>query len=164
GTVDVSGCDTIDAVQRRVTEACRSVSDSSQGRHLVVRMSVTGRTPIHAELTRGDAFSELAEVIRADLAVREPWVWLERLSSDMRGSYDVEELRQQQDFAGDIVRAYSTLREAGADRMALLKGELEADVLSGGIGKLLPPLTEDEFRQLTEQAMHQTLDRVVEES
>ncbi|MCK4513589.1 hypothetical protein KAW64_17700, partial [bacterium] len=131
---------------------------------LVVRLSVTGRTPLQQELARADAFTDLAEATRADLTVREPWIWLERLSRDTRGSYDLNELRQQQNFAGDIVRAYSGLMDAGADEMARLKSELEADVLPGSVGKLLAPLTEEEFRHLAEQAMHQTLDRIVEES
>ena len=164
GTVDISNCDSIDAIQRAVVETCRSVSESSEGRHLVVRLSATGRTPLHGELMRGEAFVDLSEAVRADLAAREPWIWLEKLSPDTRGSYDVDELRQQQDFAGDIICAYSGLPTAEADEMALLRNELEADVLSGSMGKLLTPLTEEEFKHLAEQAMHQTLDRVVEES
>ena len=164
GAVDISSCDSIDATQRAVVETCRSVSESSEGRHLVVRLSATGRTPLHGELTRGESFADLSEAIRADLAAREPWIWLERLSQDTRGSYDVDELRQQQDFAGDIVRAYSGLSGVDADEIALLRNEVEADVLSGSVGKLLTPLTGEEFRHLAQQAMHQTLDRVVEES
>ena len=164
GTVDVSACDSMDSVQRAVVETCRSVSESSEGRHLVVRLSLTGRTALHGELTRGDAFTDLSDVIRTDLAALEPWIWLEKLSPDTRGSYDVEELRQQQDFAGDLVRAYGGILDAEADQIALLKGELEADVVSGSLGKLLTSLTEEEFKQLAEQAMHQTLDKVVEES
>jgi hypothetical protein len=45
----------------------------------------------------------------------------------------------------------------------LLRNEVEADVLAGGMGKLLRPLTDEEFRLLAEQAMHRTLDRVMEE-
>ena len=162
-TVDASGCDSIDAVQRAVVDTCRSVSESSQGRHMVVRVSVTGRTALHSELTHGDAFADLSEAIRADLAALEPWIWLERLSQDTRGCYNVDELRQQQDFAGDIVRTYSGLAAAGTNGIALLREELEADVLSGSVGKLLTPVTDEEFNQLVEQAMRQTLDRVVEE-
>ncbi len=164
GAVNVSGCASIDEIQRAVVATCQSVAESSEGRHLVVRLSATGRTPLQQELAHADAFTDLAEATRADLAVREPWIWLERLSRDTRGSYDLDELRQQQDFAGDIVRAYSGLTDAGADEMALLKSELEADVLPGSVGKLLAPLTDEEFRHLAEQAMHRTLDRVVEES
>jgi exonuclease SbcD len=163
GAVDVAGCSSIDAIKRAIVDTCNSVAESSEGRHLVVRLSVTGRTPLHGELTRGDAFADLSEAIRTDLVGREPWIWLERLSPDTRGSYDVDELRQQLDFAGDIVRAYSSLPGAGTDEMALLRNEVEADVLAGGMGKLLRPLTDEEFRLLAEQAMHRTLDRVMEE-
>ncbi|MBN1856076.1 MAG: DNA repair exonuclease [Dehalococcoidia bacterium] len=163
GSVDANGCETIDALQRAIVEACQAASESSDGRHLVVRLSVTGRTPLHGELTRGSAFAELSEALRMDMAAREPWIWLEKLSQDTRGSYNLDELKQQQDFAGDIVRTYSVLTETAAEELALLKGELEADVLTGSVGRLLSPLTDEEFTQLAEQAMHQTLDRVVEE-
>ncbi len=164
GAVDVSECESIDSIQRAVVATCQSVAESSEGRHLVVRLSATGRTPFQQELARADAFTDLAEATRADLAACEPWVWLERLSPETRGSYNLDELRQQQDFSGDIVRACSSLMDAGADEIARLRNELEADILPGSVGKLLAPLTDEEFRHLAEQAMHQTLDRVVEES
>lgn len=164
GAVDVSGCASIDEIQRAITETCHSVAEAAEQRNLVVRLSATGRTSLQGELTRTGAFTDLAEAIRADLAAREPWIWLERLSPETRGSYDLDELRQQQDFAGDIVRVYSGLPGADADEMALLRNEVETDVLAGSVGKLLTPLTDEEFRHLAEQAMHRTLDMVVEES
>jgi DNA repair exonuclease SbcCD nuclease subunit len=163
GTVDVSACESIDAIQRTVVDACRLVSEESEGRQLVVRLSVLGRTALHDELSHNDTFDDLSEAIGAELAAREPWVWLEKLSLKTRGSYDVTQLMQQQDFAGDIVRAYSALLSDEAGATTRLKQELEDDIRSGSIGKLLEPLSDGEFRLLAEQAMQQTLDRIVEE-
>jgi len=163
GTVDVSACESIDAVQRAIVDRCRLVSEASEGRQLVVRLSVLGRTALHDELSHNDTFDDLSEAIKAELAAREPWAWLEKLSLETRGSYDVNQLVQQQDFAGDIVRAYSYLQSDEAGARTRLKLELEDDIRSGSIGKLLEPLNDDEFSHLAEQAMHQTLDRVVEE-
>jgi len=163
GTVDVSACESIDAIQRAIVDRCRLVSEASEGRHLVVRLSVLGRTALHDELNHNDTFDDLSVAIGAELATREPWVWLEKLSLETRGSYDVNQLILQQDFAGDIVRAYSTLLSEEAGATTRLRQELEEDIRSGSIGKLLEPLGDEEFRLLAEQAMHRTLDRVVEE-
>ena len=163
GIVDVGDCDSIDAIQRTVAEACRLVSEASEGRQLVVRLSLVGRTALHSELTHGNALQDLSEATRADMASQEPWIWLERLSLETRGLYNIDELREQQDFAGDIVRAYSALLSGDAGARIHLKQELEDDVRAGSIGKLLEPLSDEEFSLLAEQAMHQTLDRIVEE-
>ncbi len=103
------------------------------------------------------------ESIRTDLFARERWVWLERLTLLTRAPYDIAELRQQQDFAGDIVRTYTSLLDSDSEELAGLKAEIEKDVTRSALGRLIERVTEEEFRQLAEQAMHQTLDLVLEE-
>ena len=122
-----------------------------------------GRSALHGQLTHGSALQDLFEATRDDLSAREPWIWLERLALETRGLYSIEELREQQDFAGDIVRAYSSLLSRADGEASQLQQQLESEVLSSSAGKLISPLTAAEFRQLVERAMHQTLDKVVEE-
>jgi len=163
GTVDIDNCKSIDAIQRTIVEACRLASEAAEGRHLIARLSLRGRSALHGQLTHGSALQDLFEAARDDLSAREPWIWLERLTLETRGLYSIEELREQQDFAGDIVRAYSALLSREDGEASQLQQQLESEVLSSSAGKLISPLTAAEFRQLVEQAMHQTLDRVVEE-
>ncbi len=163
GEVDVTQCSSIDAIRQEITTACTSAAEQAEGRYLVARLSLTGHTPLQRELTRGNTITELAESIRTDLFAREQWVWLERLSLMTRAPYDIEQLRTQQDFAGDIVRAYTSLLEADPQEMKRLKEELERDVTQSMLSRLVERVTEEEFRQLIEKAMHQTLDLVLEE-
>jgi len=163
GVANIDNCESIDAIQRTVVEACRIASEESEGRRLVARLSLLGRTALHGELTHGSALRDLFESTRDDLSSRDPWTWLEKLSLATRGLYNVEELQEQQDFAGDIVRAYSVLLSGENGEAVQLQQQLESEMLSSSVGKLLVPLEAEEFRQLVEQAMHQTLDRVVEE-
>ncbi len=163
GAVNVSGCASIDAIREDVLAACSSASAAGDGRYIVARLTLTGRSPLQQELRHGNTLSELAESIRVELFAREPWVWLERLTSDTRSTYDVEQLQQQQDFAGDIVRAYAAILESDTEALKRLKNELEKDIRSSAAGKLVETITEEEFRLLAERAMHQTLDLVLEE-
>jgi exonuclease SbcD len=163
GDIDVSGCTSIDAIRDRVMGIADAAAAAADGRHLVVRLTLTGRTPLQEELSRGDTISGLAESVRGDLLARETWVWMEKLVCETHATYDVAQLRQQQDFAGDIVRAYSALLESVPDELAALQQELEKDIASSAQGKLAGSVTEEEFRELAEKAMHETLDLVLRE-
>ncbi|MFW6056146.1 MAG: metallophosphoesterase family protein [Chloroflexota bacterium] len=161
--VDISGCSSIDAVRESVTRACTAAAESAEGRYLVGRVNLMGRTPLQGELSRGDTVEQLMESIRTDLLARERWVWLERLSLLTHAPYDIAELRQQQDFAGDIVRTYTSLLDSDNEELARLKAEIEKDITRSTLSRLIEPVTEEEFRQLAEQAMHRTLDLVLED-
>lgn len=161
--IDTGRCTSVDAIRDEAIGVVDSIAASADGRHVVARLTLTGRTPLQGELTRGETVSDLAESIRADLLAREEWVWIERLACETRAPYDVDQLRLQQDFAGDIVRAYSALLEAAPGEIVGLQRELQKDVASSAPGKLVGQVTEEEFRKLAERAMHETLDLVLEE-
>ena len=161
--VNVNRCTSIDAIREDVLAACATAFEAGDGRYIVARLTLVGRSPLQQELRHGNTLSDLAESIRVELFAREPWIWLERLTSDTRSPYDIEQLRQQQDFAGDIVRAYAAILESDAGALSELKTELEKDIRTSAAGKLIETITEEEFRLLAERAMHQTLDLVLEE-
>ncbi len=109
GTIDVSGCASISSVEQSVIESCVATTAESEGRQLVVRLTLTGRTPLHRELSRSGDFTQLATNLREQLVMHDPWIWLERLTLDTRGAYDLNVQRQRQDFVGDLISIYDTL-------------------------------------------------------
>ncbi|MCK9357263.1 MAG: DNA repair exonuclease [Dehalococcoidia bacterium] len=163
GTVDVSGCASIDSVRQAIIEECRTAAGASEKRPLVVRLSLSGRTTLHRQLTHAADFPQLAEDLREELLALDQWVWLERLSPDTRGAYDISVQRQRQDFVGDLISVYDRLLAGGSDELERLQEEIESDLSSWGGRRYLEPLSPDVVGELAEQVMRQTLDRVVEE-
>ena len=161
--VDVSLCATVDGIQRTFTEACDTLAKEADGRYLILRLALAGRTPLQRELLHSDTHAGLEERLREDLLTRAPWIWLERLSLETRGSYDVQSLHGQQDFTGDIVREYTSLLEGGTDALTSLKTEIESDLRTWPGYRLLTEPSNDELRSLAERAMHETLDLTVDE-
>ncbi len=155
--VDVSSCATIDAIQRIVEEACDRLSEEADGRHLVMRLALAGRTPLQRELLQGDTHVGLEERLREGLLGRSPWVWLERLTLETRGAYDIQALRAQQDFTGDMVRAYTSLLDSDSDALPQLRAEIETDLRTWAGYRHLTQPSDDEIRYLAERAMHETL-------
>jgi hypothetical protein len=163
GAVDVSGCASLDSARQAVFEACSDAAANADGRPLVIRLSVSGRTTTHRELTHADNLQQLRDNLREELLALEPWVWLERLSLETRGTYDVEAQRQRQDFVGDLVSVYDGLLSLGPDDLERLRAETELVFASWGGRRYLDSMPPDAVRELAEQAMRQTLDLVVAE-
>lgn len=163
GSVDVSACDSIDAVRRAVLEHCDTALGEAEGRCLVVRLALTGRTALSRELRHAGSLNDLTESLREELLPRTPWVLLERLSLETRGAYDIRALALQQDFSGDIVREYGSLLADDATRLAEIRDAIEVDLRTSAAWKLLTPPSPEELRQLAEQAMRETLDLTVGE-
>ena len=163
GTVDVSRCASIDSVRQSIVQECRAAADKAEGRPLVVRLSLSGRTSLHRQLARSGDLAQLGEDLREELLALAPWVWLERMSLHTRGSYDITVQRQRQDFVGDLVSVFDSLLAEGSDELQRLQTEIESDLSSWGGKRYLEPPSPAEVRGLAERAMQQTLDRVVEE-
>ena len=161
--VDISSCETIDALQRTTTGECDRLAEEADGRHLILRLALVGRTPLQRELRHGGTHLELQDRLRDDLLTRVPWIWLERLSLETRGSYDIQSLRAQQDFTGDITREYTSLLKGDADSLTSLKAEIEMDLRAWPGYRLLTQPSDDEIRSLAQRAMHETLDLTVDE-
>jgi hypothetical protein len=170
GTVDISECDSQDAVRRAIAGACRTISEDSRGRHAIVRLALTGRSAMHRELARAGAMDALLHAVREEVEGWEPWVWPEKLPLETRGTYDIDMQRGREDFVGDLISVYDMLLDPSTGRLEERRQELE-DALSSWQGfrhlKDKPEqssVTSDELAVIAEQARRQTLDRVVEET
>lgn len=93
--------------------AAAIVGEASECLH-ILRWTLTGGGPLHAELLRPDTGQDLAESLRADYSSPpEPGtVWLERLDLVTRAERDMRALREQQDLLGDLLRLAEELRSS----------------------------------------------------
>lgn len=72
----------------------------------VVRWTLTGAGPLHEQLARPGARADLADALRAAEGIRNDGsvVWLERLETATSPAVDLERLRRQPDWLGDMLR------------------------------------------------------------
>jgi hypothetical protein len=89
------------------------VGEASECLH-ILRWTLTGGGPLHAELRRPDADLDLTETLRTEYATpAEPGtVWLERLDVATRAARDMKALREQQNLLGDFLRLAEDLRSS----------------------------------------------------
>ena len=97
----------LDAVDARFAAS----AETADGRPVVCRLALTGRGPLHRWLRRPGTVDDLLERVNVQHAYGPAWVWCERVQADTALSVERERVAQREDFAGDLVRLGSELRD-----------------------------------------------------
>ena len=99
----------------------------TDGRHLVYTLNIKGRGPLHKTVQRTDFQNDLQERLNDTWSERDPFAWCERLQVTTSPPIDREELKQAEDFVGDLLRFVdgakkddALLKELGEELQALL--------------------------------------------
>lgn len=157
-TVDVSSCASLDAVVEEMVRQCQTLLDQAEGRSLVVRQTMTGRTDIHTLLRKGGTLESLRDEVLRNFSERGSGLWLEfRLQT--RGAYDIEALKQGKDFIADLIALCDD--KTAPETLPECRESLKALFRSWEGGYLLSELTDDELREIVYQARNLTLDMLV---
>ena len=129
--VSVDGCDrTVDVVDRMRDAIEEAVTNDTDGRLLVCRIELKGRTEIHDGLVASTEHL-LAEARAAALGLGEEAAWIERVVVATESTVDPATLAAREDALGELQRM---LGDAGED--AALLEQLEADI--GELVRRLP--------------------------
>jgi DNA repair exonuclease SbcCD nuclease subunit len=154
-TVDVAGIDGLDSVRSALRAACGSVRSSGEGRPGIVRIDLTGRSGLHGVLMRGTVLEELVRDLRDEQLSSNPWIWVDRVLDRTSATLDIDALRSESSFEGDLVRFADELCENEEALSATIAGLLQPIESSLGVADL--GLTS---RELLERARDVCLERL----
>ena len=110
--VDVTPIADDEGLGRAILSAIEGTADAADGRSLVVRVHLTGRSPLHAHLARPGYTDDRRSLLNEELPLDEPFVWVESLVDETRPQVDLESRRLAQDFVGDYLRVTDAARRA----------------------------------------------------
>jgi DNA repair protein SbcD/Mre11 len=156
--LDVAELEDLAAVTEGLHGAGTAARDAAEGRALVLRARLTGRSPLHADLGRPGAVAHVLAGLR-DRAAREDGspLWWDRIRADTRPMVDRAALLRRADFTGELVRLGDRVRKDVA-----MRGELgaEADEI---LDRLHPRPQAAPFGELLAEAEQRALDLLSEE-
>ena len=109
--IAIGGLDTEQALLDAIYAACDSTADAAEGRPVVFRLDLTGRGSLHRWLHFQDTTAEIRERINERFARSGDWMWCERIQLVTGSPVDREQVGLREDFAGDLARLSSQLRE-----------------------------------------------------
>lgn len=157
--VPIDGLETIDALDRRLTETVDAIREKNERRPELCRMALTGRGPLSAELRRERTLPDLLERVQQYGLAADPFVWTQELELACQPEADLELRRQTRDFLSHLLAEAETLRQQLDDRehdpdvaranIDTIFGELYEDRRAG---KLLEPLAAAELRRIIRDA------------
>jgi len=103
-TVDITGCETLEAVELRVRQALIAEQENADGRTAVVRLALVGESQLH-ELLHTD-FEALRRSFR-EIAAGLGEIWLEKTRLETRAEKSPEGLAEENTPFAGIVKAVS---------------------------------------------------------
>lgn len=119
--IDLADAVTLDDVLASLRGSCEGTREASEGRPVLLRVDLVGRSEAHAGLARGAAFEDLVAEVRCEQLAISPWVWLDRVRDLTRPALDLDRVRDGADFAADLVRIVDDLT---ADEVAAMLDEV----------------------------------------
>jgi len=116
--VDAGGAESLDEVGDRANTVCERLRAEAEGRPVLARLRLVGRTPVHSQVRRGG--EELAEYLRERQGGASDLVWVERLDLAVRPAVDLDGRLEDPGLVGEVLRqgarfTESEAREALAD-------------------------------------------------
>ncbi len=163
---DIAGLDTEQELLDAVNYRADSALEEAEGRPLIVRLTLTGRGPLHRWLRRPDALPDIREQLNGRYAGARVWLWCERIRAATASPVDREQAALREDFAGDLARLCGDLRENPSE-LEKLRGLLRLLYVNSNARQFLgssalPSL--DELRDLLSAAEDQCLAALVNEN
>jgi DNA repair exonuclease SbcCD nuclease subunit len=129
--LDLSSLGSIDTVRDALVDVAEESLDRADGRSIVLRARLTGRSDVHAMLQRGRALADLLASVRDEFHLERPWCWWDRIEDASAPVVDIDELKGGSDFASDLIAMAEELSQRCVlPALALgLDAELPTDLL-----------------------------------
>ncbi len=82
---------------------------------MIVRLGLTGRSTVHADLSRPGVLGDLAADLRQEQLELDPWIWVDRIRDRTRPALDLDEILAEEGLRGDLARLARQLAEDPAE-------------------------------------------------
>ena len=147
--------DVVDALLHSALEEC-SANAPSGCEAVLVRLRLTGRTSLDAELRRPATLADLSERLRND-SVR-PWVWLKDIDIQTGPMADIGTARGREDLLGETLRLVEAGRASPESMRELVDSALQPLRGYAKGRKALPLLSDEECAALLDDAERLCID------
>ena len=154
-TIDLSveGLTDWEALIDRVAEEAGKIASRLDGRDLMLRCNLSGKTLLDPELRQEQKRDEARNAINDRLAGDGSFIRIERLTAATHGTYDLDELAKDGGFIAETIELYRHI-----DSDAELRREID-DVVRKFCGE---PCSDEEFRTACDSALDMTINLLAE--
>ncbi|WP_094228150.1 metallophosphoesterase family protein [Methanolobus psychrotolerans] len=161
--LSVSELETEADLIEQLEEKMDKLFEISDGRHLICRFVLTGRSPLKRLLIKDGFLPDLVQHLRDNYDVGPGSVWLERLKDETSFPFERAGLLSRQDFISDLLSITDQIC-SDSDCLMELDGSLHDLFGKGKIRHILKSLDEEERTRILKTAEELLLDKLIPET
>lgn len=158
----IDAMDTEQDLVSKISDLLEDIRQRANGRPSIFRLILTGRSAIHASISRKGFTEDLLANMRENEEGEERIVWVESIEDNTHSEIDTDSLLEREDFVGDLVRLFDEMLKS-KKKSAEIKEHLEPLFSSPRGRKLLDPVDDEHVAELLGRAETLCLDRLTEE-
>ena len=122
--IDISHVETEQELIDGLHQGMEAALEGSTGRSVVVRISLSGRGPLHGSLLQPNFVEGVLDTLNGEWANRSPFAWCERIEDETAPPFNRTERLQGSDFLAEVLKTADRAKE-DPDMLARLRGGLD---------------------------------------
>jgi exonuclease SbcD len=156
---EVSGLTHLAQVAAHLGAIVEEARPQGAAQGLILRLTLTGRGPVHRELRLPGNLAELLDEVRQQGMSQHPWVWVESLHLNTTPDLDLAALQQGSDLAATVLTTLEDTRAVG-ELPPETQSLLESLYLNPQGRRYLPELAALDWRIILENTTDEILTRL----
>ena len=157
--IDVSGLTHLTQVAALLSQVMEEARPEGTTQSLILRLTLTGRGPMHRELRLPGNLADLLEEVRQQGMSQHPWVWVESFPLNTSPDYDLDALKHGSDLAATVLKTLEDTR-ALEELPSEIQSLLESLYLNPQGRRYLPDLASLDWRTYLEGTTDEILSRL----
>jgi DNA repair exonuclease SbcCD nuclease subunit len=159
--IDLTGEDTINVLPGKIQESITGLNDYEQNTSYIIRISLTGSTPLHSRFNNPGEMEQVLEFLNEGQLKQTHFTWIDSIEVNTRPVIDIDEIRKSSDFPGEILNA---IEQYESDPQKIKDWIESVDKeFTGQAKREIEGLSEDDHRQIIEKAKWMLLDKLRKE-
>ena len=159
---DLTGLDNIGELTGRIYGAVEEPEGSRQDSASILRVTLIGRTALHGLLHRPGETRNLLGMLNEGQLQQEFFTLFDKLILQTMPDVDLDEMKEANDFTAEILRSFDRL-ESDQAQLTELFSILEQEFGSQQAKRELDDLTEEEKKEILDNARWQLLDQLIKD-
>jgi exonuclease SbcD len=111
--VEVAGLSHLTQVAARLSEVVEEARPQGAAQGLILRLTLTGRGPVHRDLRLPGNLADLLDEVRRQGMSQHPWVWVESFPLNTAPDFDLDSVKQGSDLAATVLATLEGTRASG---------------------------------------------------
>jgi exonuclease SbcD len=157
--VEVSGFSHLTQVAAHLSTVVEEARPQGAAQGLILRLTLTGRRPVHRELRLPGNLADLLDEVRQQGMSQHPWVWVESFPLKTAPDFDLTALKRGSDLAATVLETLEDTR-ASEELPPEILGLLESLYLNPQGRRYLPGLAALDWRTFLSQSTDEILTRL----